>query len=486
MPTVRPLRWLTWLGLLLGIAGLGRAGIAAEPRPNLLLILADNWRWPNAGILGDPAARTPTFDRIAREGVLCTHAFNPAPSCSPCRASLLTGKYPHQLGERANLWSGFPQDTPVFPQLLRAAGYELGFNGKPWGPGSPEASGWKENPVGPRYKDFDAFLAKRPVDRPFFYWIGNTDTATRGGKTPFLADAEKAGLKAEAMVVPPELPDCAETRQDLLNYYGGIARLDQEAARAVAALERSGELERTVIVFTSDNGWQLPRGLGNVYDRGSRVPLAVRWGQRLPAGRKVAGFVNLAELGPTFLELAGLPTPAPMSVRSLVPLLTGAEEGTGRDAVFIERERHADVRHDHLGYPVRAIRTADFLYVRNLRPERWPMGDPDVFFVHGRPYGDVDTTLVKDVLLKHQDDPAYARYVGWILARRPAEELYDLRTDPDQLRNVSGDAAHAATLARLRARVDGWMRETGDPRTNPADDSFDRFPYLGAPPKAEK
>ena len=187
------------------------------------------------------------LDRVAREGVLCTHAFNPAPSCSPCRASLLTGKYPHQLGERANLWSGFPQDTPVFTQLLRAAGYELGFNGKPWGPGSPEASGWKENPVGPSYKDFDAFLAKRPVDRPFFYWIGNTDTATRGGKTPFLADAEKAGLKAEAMVVPPELPDCAETRQDLLNYYGGIARLDQEAARAVAALERSGELERTVI-----------------------------------------------------------------------------------------------------------------------------------------------------------------------------------------------------------------------------------------------
>ena len=150
------------------------------------------------------------------------------------------------------------------------------------------------------------------------------------------------------------------------------------------------------------------------------------------AGRKVAGFVNLAELGPTFLELAGLPTPAPMSVRSLVPLLTGADEGTGRDAVFIERERHADVRHDHLGYPVRAIRTADFLYVRNLRPERWPMGDPDVFFVHGRPYGDVDTTLVKDVLLKHQDDPAYARYVGWILARRPAEELYDLRTRSEE------------------------------------------------------
>lgn len=459
---------------------------AADERPNFLLILGDNWRWPNAGALGDHLAQTPTFDRIAKEGVVFTHTFNPAPSCSPCRASLLTGRYPHELGERANLWSGFPQDTPVFTQALRAAGYELGYNGKPWGPGDATASGWKENPVGPKHQDFPAFLAQRQRTRPFFYWIGNTDTATRGGKTPFLHEATAAHLTAADMRVPPELPDCPETRQDLLNYYGGVARLDAEATRAIAALERSGELERTVVVYTSDNGWQLPRGLGNVYDRGSRVPLAIRWGGHLQAGRQVTGFVNLAELGPTFLELAGLTPPTAMRLPSLKPLLLGERETQPRDAVFIERERHADVRHNHLGYPVRAVRTKDFLYVRNLRPERWPMGDPDVFFVHGRPYGDVDTTLVKDVLLQHLTDPAFAGFIALTFARRPAEELYDLRSDPDQLRNVAAQPRYADDLRQLRARVDGWMQATGDPRVDPAYDGFDRFPYLGAPPKAEK
>ena len=112
----------------------------AADRPNILLILGDNWRFPHAGILGDPHARTPAFDRIAQEGVLFTHAFNPAPSCSPCRSSLLTGRAVHELGERASLWSGFPQDTPVVTQLLREAGYAIGYQGKPWAPGNAEAS----------------------------------------------------------------------------------------------------------------------------------------------------------------------------------------------------------------------------------------------------------------------------------------------------------------------------------------------------------
>jgi arylsulfatase A-like enzyme len=135
---------------------------AAEPsRPNILLILADNWRWPTAGVLGDPMARTPAFDRIAREGVLFTHAFNPVPSCSPTRACLLTGRYAHELGERASLQSGFPPDTPVVTQFLRESGYEIGFSGKPWGPGDFAVSGWKENPVGPKFPGFAEFHAAR-------------------------------------------------------------------------------------------------------------------------------------------------------------------------------------------------------------------------------------------------------------------------------------------------------------------------------------
>jgi len=481
--------WVARLGcrllalVLLGISVATAAAAARAAPPNILFILADNWRWPSAGVLGDPLARTPAFDRIAREGVVFTHTFNPVPSCSPTRASLLTGKIAHQLGERASLWSAFPQDTPVVTQLLRAAGYDLGYSGKAWAPGNHEISGWKENPVGPKFASFADFLAKRRAASPFFFWIGNTDTATRGGRVPYLAEAE-GKLDAAALAIPPELPDCPEVRRDLLNYYGGVMRLDAEAAQAIALLEKSGQLDDTVIIYCSDNGWQLPRGLANCYDAGSRVPLAIRWGRNLTAGRRVDEFVNVADLGPTFLELAGLTPPAVMTMCSLKNLLLGKPDAARRDAAFIERERHADVRRDHLSYPVRAIRTREFLYVRNLRPDRWPAGDPDVLFLHERPYGDVDTTLTKDFLLAHQREPAMAKHIALIFGKRPAEELYDLRADPHQVANVAGEPRYADSLRQLRTRVDTWMRETADPRVDPGYDGWDKFPYYGKPSKA--
>ncbi|MGA0133900.1 MAG: sulfatase [Opitutales bacterium] len=456
-------------------------GLSAADRPNILLILGDNWRFPHAGVLGDPHARTPAFDRVAREGVLFTHAFNPAPSCSPCRSSLLTGRAIHELGERASLWSGFPQDTPVFTQLLREAGYAIGYHGKPWAPGNFEASGWKENPVGPKFPGLEAFLRTRRPGQPFFFWLGNTDTATKAGRRPCLEDAQQAGLDPKRLPIPPELPDCEEVRLDLLNYYGGIIRMDREATAALAVLEAAGELDRTLVVYTGDNGWQMPRGLGNCYDQGSRVPLAVRWGGAVKGGRSVDAFVSLGDLGPTFLEAAGLTPPKAMTMRSLAGLLRGAP-AAGRDAAFIGRERHADVRNGHLSYPMRAVRTRDFLYVRNLRPDRWPAGDPDNLFLHGRPFGDVDTTATKDFLLAHKDDlarPFFARIFG----KRPSEELYDLRKDPHQLTDVAADPAYAADLAAHRARVDAWMRETRDPRLDPAYDAWDSFPYYGKAPK---
>ncbi len=458
----------------------------ASEQPNILFILGDNWRFPHAGILGDPLAKTPTFDRIAREGVLFSHTFNVVPSCSPSRSTMLCGKYAHQLGERASLWSGFPKDTPVFTQRLREAGYQIGYSGKPWAPGNFEISGWMENPVGPKHPNFTAFKKQHKAGKPFFFWIGNTDTATRGGKLEFAAHASAAGIEPALMVIPPELPDCEEVRQDLLNYYGGIVKLDEEAARAITVLEEAGELDNTIIVFTADNGWQMPRGLGNCYDSGSRVPLAIRWGKKLGAPRVVDAFVSLGDLGPTFLDLAGLQPPQDMTMRSIKNILLGEMDGVRRDSVFLERERHANVRRDNLSYPVRAIRTREFLYIRNLRPDRWPAGDPDVFFIHERPYGDVDTTRVKDFLLRHFEDPVYAKQVALIFGKRPAEELYDLVKDPHQLVNLAGDAQYKMALGDLRSRVDLWMKETGDPRLDPNYNGWDTFPYYGKSSKAER
>ena len=170
-----------------------------------------------------------------------------------------------------------------------------------------------------------------------------------------------------------------------------------------------------------------------------------------------------------------------MTGRSVLGLLRG-ESQPGRDRVFIERERHAHVRRGNLSYPVRAIRTNDYLYVRNFRADRWPAGDPQLVFSVG-PFGDIDGGPTKSLLVDRQEDPAIVRYFRLATAKRPAEELYDLRNDPHQLENVAGRPMYADAQRRLRQQLDAWLRETGDPRATNDDDRWDRFPYYGEPAK---
>ncbi|MCX8091391.1 MAG: sulfatase [Verrucomicrobiae bacterium] len=471
------MRWCLALGLLTGWmlpTGLTAEKSATDSRPNILFCIADDWSWPHAGVYGDPVVRTPTFDRLAREGVLFTHAFSAAPSCTPSRAAILAGRYPHQLETGANLYGPLPAKYPVYPDLLEAAGYVVGYSGKGWSPGDFEAGGRTRNPAGPRFQNFQEFLKTVPPDKPFCFWFGSHDPHRPYDK----GSGAAAGLRAEAVRVPPYLPDTPEVRQDILDYYAEVERFDRDVGRMLAALERAGRASNTLVVVTADNGWPFPRSKANLYDAGTRQTLAVRWPARVPAGRTVSAFVNLAELGPTFLEAAGVKRPPEMTMRSLMPLLEGKTQ-RGRDMVFLERERHANVRRGHLGYPARAVRTARFLYIRNLAPERWPAGDPELWHSVG-PFGDCDGSPTKDFILAHRDEPQGRRFFELCFAKRPAEELYDLDKDPDQIVNVAGRPEYAAALKRLRAELERWMRNSGDPRLH-GDDGFDRFPYSGAP-----
>lgn len=456
---------------------------AAESNPpNVLLFLGDNWAWPHASALGDRVVQTPVFDRIAQEGVLFQNSFCPVPSCSPTRSSLLTGRAAHQLEDAASLWSAFPKKWRVFTEDLQAGGYETAFCGKGWSPGNYLDHGWTGNPAGKQFPDFEAFLASRDSKRPFFFWLGNTDTALN--KWHF-NPADWAGLHAGALTVPPMLPDVSEVRSTLLAYYSGVVQMDRAAGAAVAALEKLGLLENTVVIYTSDNGWQMPRGLANCYDTGSRVPLAVRWPKRFPAGHQTDSFVSLTDLAPTILEIAGLKPSHEMAGRSFVDLLEGRPPSTPRDAVFLERERHANVRKGDLSYPVRGIRTRDFLYLRNLRPDRWPAGDPELYWAVGE-YGDVDPSPAKESILTHKDEPTFKPFYDWSFGKRPEEELYDLRRDPHQLDNVAGQPAYAAAQHALRERLDRWMQDTADPRVNPTCDAWDKYPYFGGKPRTKR
>jgi arylsulfatase A-like enzyme len=449
---------------------------SAQPaaRPSVLIVIADDWSWPDAGIGGHPSIRTPAFDRVAREGALFRHAFAAAPSCTASRAALLTGQAPHRLGEGANLWSRLPAAFVTYPDRLEQAGYVVGLHGKGWGPGTLEGTGRARNPAGPSFESFDAFLSSAPPGAPFAFWLGPSDP--HRPYDPVLAP--RRGVTGDGQRVPATLPDVPAIRHDLADYAAEVERFDHVLAQALAALERRGRLDDTMVVVTSDNGRPFPRDKANLYDGGVRVPLAIRWPARIRPGRVVDPFVSLADLAPTFLEVAGLPADGSLSARSLMPLLDGRDTAADRDRVFVERERHARVRAGNLGYPARGVRTMDYLYIRNLAPDRWPAGDPAMQGSVG-PYGDVDHGPSKDFILAYREDPAIAPHFARAFAKRPAEELYALQSDPDQLVNVIADPVHAQALAALRASLDEWMRRTGDPRAHGSDDVFSNYPYFG-------
>lgn len=446
---------------------------AADDRPNILFAIADDWSWPHAGVYGDRVVRTPTFDRLAREGVLFTRLFCASPSCTPSRGAILTGQAIHRLENGGNLWSILPKKFACYPDLLEASGYVVGLQGKGWGPGTLEGSGRSRNPAGPPFRSFAAFLKTVPADKPFCFWFGSHDPHRPYEKGTGL----KSGHKLEDVKVPAFLPDNAEVRSDLLDYYFEVERFDRQVGEILKQIEESGRAGNTMVIMTSDNGLPFPRAKANLYDAGTHMPLAVRWPARIQAGRTVDAFVSHTDIAPTLLEAVGLKPLPEMTGRSFLPLLEGQSQER-RDRVYLERERHANVRAGDLSYPARAVRTAGFLYIRNLRPDRWPAGDPEMYKAVG-PFGDVDGSPTKDWILDHRDEPAIAPFFQLAFAKRPAEELYDLQSDPFEMKNVADKPEHAEAKRRLRADLDQWMKETADPRIISDDDRWDRYPYVG-------
>ena len=454
-------------------SGAAEAPLQPSQRPNILFCIADDWSWGYAGVYGSAVVKTPTFDRIAREGALFQNAFCASPSCTPSRGAILTGRPIHQLEEGGNLWSHLPKRFDVFPDLLEKAGYHIGLHGKGWGPGDFKAGGRTRNPAGPSFKTFQEFLKARPAGKPFYFWFGTEDPHRPYDKGSGL----RAGLKPEDVKIPPFWPDAPEIRGDILDYCFEVQRMDRAMGEVIKTLEAAGELDNTLIIFTSDNGMPFPRAKANLYDQGTRMPLAMRWPARIKPGQVIEAFIHLYELAPTVLEAAGVKPPPEMSGRSLLALAAGEKQEV-RDSVFLERERHANVRKGDLSYPIRAIRTQDFLYIRNLRPDRWPAGDPEMWKAVGE-FGDCDASPSKDLILARRNEPSVSHYFQLCFGKRPAEELYDLGKDPSQTNNVATKPEYAEAQKKLRTALDRWMTETTDPRVNPRDDRWDKFPYYG-------
>jgi N-sulfoglucosamine sulfohydrolase len=457
-----------------------RVAFADAARPNIVVAIADDWSFPHAGVYGDRVVKTPNLDRLARQGVLFTRSYCAAPSCTASRGGLLTGQAAHRLESGGDLWSHLPKKFACYPDLLEAAGYTVGQTGKGWGPGSLEGTGRTRNPAGPTVRGFDAFLKTVPTGRPFCYWFGSVDP-----HRPYEKGAGvRRGMDPKAVAVPPYLPDTPEVRSDICDYNFEVERFDRDLGAILKTLDERGLDDDTIVVVTSDNGMPFPRCKANLYDGGVHMPLVIRWPRRVTRGRTVDAFVSHTDLAPTFLDAAGLSPPPETTGKSLLPLMRGGA-AAGRNAVFLERERHAYSRAGNLSYPSRAVRTEKYLYIHNLRPDRWPAGDPVLVHSVG-PFGDCDGGPSKDQVLDRRAEGAFAGYYRMAFAKRLAEELYDLDHDPHQLENIAGREAHAKAQADLRARLDRWMSDTADPLAHDAGtgrEPFDNYPYVGPPEK---
>ncbi len=455
----------------------------ADDRPNILFAFADDWGWPHAGAYGDPVVKTPNFDRLAKEGALFHHAYVSSPSCTPSRGAVLTGQHFWRLEGAGNLWSVFPDKFDTYPELLGQAGYFASTRAKAWGPGRTETRGRQLTGTSRGVDPLRNLLKNRPKGKPFCHWLGTSDPH-RG----YVKDSgAKSGMDLSKIKLFRHFPDSPEVRGDVADYYFEVQRFDKLVGDSIAALEEAGELDNTIIVMSGDHGMPFPRCKSNNYDSGARIPLVIRWPAKIKAGTVVNDFVSLVDIAPTFLEAAGLTIPDDMSGGSLLPLLAG-QDSRDRSYVLHGKERHVPGQEspDMGGFPTRAIRTSDFLYLHNFRPNRWPAGTPNYekAVIPGAWLADCDNGPTKTYMVENRDrDDQHRKLYDLSFAKRPADELYDLKKDPGQLVNVASDPAYTKTVKELKDRLFAELENSGDPRVTGKGPDFDSFPYLGGAPK---
>ncbi len=479
-------------------------GASNQNKPNILFVISDDQSYPHASAYGENWIKTPAFDRVAQEGILFTNAFSASPGCSPSRAAILTGMNDWQLEQAGTHDSGFPTEYTVFPDILEQIGYKVGYTGKGWGPGNWKISGRKRNPAGEEYNDkklepaiagvsttnylanFTAFLEERDEGEPFYFWFGAHEPHRKFEK----GSGIEAGKDPSEVNVPSFLPDTPEVRNDLLDYALEIEYFDQQLSGMMEELDRIGELDNTIIVVTSDNGMSFPYAKANANEYGIHVPLAIRWGDSIDGGRTIDNLVSLIDIAPTFLDAvsekksSNLLNNYPMEGKSLIPFFKDnndkKNEGV-RTAVFAARERHSSSRWNNLTYPQRTIRTENYLYIRNFKPERWPAGAPQKYNsdgtlgpMHGA-YHDIDACPTFDFMIDQRNDPDVRPFFELAVNKRPSEELFDIKNDPYCLNNLAMDPDFKNVLVEQRAALGSYLMQTNDPRVTGKGDIYETY-----------
>lgn len=434
---------------LLACAGMSLlccSGFKAGEKPNFVFIIADDVGWNDIGCYGNSVVKTPNIDRLSREGVQFSNAFLTASSSSPSRCSIISGKYPHSNGA-AELHSPLPSDEIPFPLLLKENNYYTAHAGK-WHMGKPATRAFDRYTDDNGYKNGNGgennwvrFLNERPREKPFFFWFASHDA-----HRPWGADTSEITHDPQAIKVPLFFADTPETRQDIASYYNEISRLDYFVGKVRQELEQQGVLDNTVIIFMSDNGSPFPRCKTRVYDSGMKTPLIVFWPEGLKGkGVKSESLVSSIDIAPTILDLAGIDPPPGYQGKSFAAVFENPSHEINT-MVFSEHNWHDYEAHE------RMVRTKDFLYLLNSRPDLTNCGPADS-----------KTSPTQHSLNKVRDEgkltPAQADI---FIAPRPSEELFDVRNDPNQLLNLATLPGYRKELKKMRRLLKSWRSGTGD------------------------
>jgi N-sulfoglucosamine sulfohydrolase len=442
---------------------------SAESLTNFVIFIADDVSWDDIGCYGSPCARTPRIDTLASKGRRFTEAYLTASSCSPSRSSMITSRYPHNLGPAAELHQPIAANISWLPTLLREHGYYTALIGKNHMTRENSKIGsetWDRTDAG-NIPDNDGAestwadtIRERPKDKPFFFWFAAVD-AHREWEADQQWIESKYGPKHRAsdMVVPPFLVDDAATRQDLASYHNEITRFDYFVGEVVDALDAERVLENTLILVLADNGRPFPRAKTRLHDSGMKTPLVAHWPLGITkSGTSSASLVSSIDIAPTILDIATVkPLPSFQGI-SFHSILKDPDQAIRRYA-FSEHNWHDYEAHG------RSIRNDGWLYIRNARPALPWQGPADSV----RSPAHASLRAARDAnRLSHAQADVF-------LSPRPSEELYYTPGDSNQLRNLADDPNHKDVKKRLSALLDQWVEETGDAVPDSmTQDAFDR------------
>lgn len=481
--------------------------------PNILIAISDDQSFPHTSFAGCKFVSTPGFDRVARSGIYFTNCYCGSPGSAPSRSSLVTGRYHwqnEQSGQHASSWM---KKYVPFADALAAGGYHTGFTGKGVDPfqyaRNEQDSLWRKgNAAGKAYNsiqykrgdpadertadgiggtnyftNFRIFMQERQEGQPFYFWYGATephrayekDSWKRYGKDPDIAD------------VPGFLPDEQEIRGDLLDYAVEIEWFDLHLTRMLNYLDSIGELDNTIVIVTGDNGMPFPRAKANSFEYGVHVPLAIGYPADFPGKRIVDDPVSFVDLAPTILEMTNTKPEGMMPIygRSIANILKSKKSGIVDETkkyIFAGRERHSSSRWNNLGYPQRAIRSEQYLLIWNIKPDRWPAGDPQAINPESgelRPmYGidekgihhsewaftDVDASPSKSFMIENHSDEKIKYYFDLAYSKRAEYELYDIQKDTYCLSNLCGHAEYSTIENEMKDELINELKRSGDHR----------------------